>query len=167
MKNTTERNVAMKMILFAVTALAVLVTEAKPDKYKQLATVAGRARCVSRELKDGLVIETWKRGNFTWANTNVQKRVISARQTNTFEDKLAKLRNDVSDLHVEKKHLTDTVDSIKKKVEDVKVKAKEKKKKHEKHAGKGVGDKKKAHEETVTDLDELISILDEIDRGAK
>ena len=71
----------MKRILFILLSLgaASFVSEAKPDKYQQLSTVAGRARCISRELKDGLVIETWKRGNFTWANTNVQKRVTSAR----------------------------------------------------------------------------------------
>lgn len=159
----------MKMILFAVTALAVLVTEAKPDKYKQLATVAGRARCVSRELKDGLVIETWKRGNFTWANTNVQKRVISARQTNTFEDKLSKLRNDVSALVTANTNLSSVVVSVKVKVKAAKNKMKTKKEKYKKNGnnGNGNGNNKKIYEEITADIEEFLAILDEIDGGAE
>lgn len=159
----------MKMILFAITALAILVTEAKPDKYQQLATVAGRARCISRELKDGLVIETWKRGNFTWANTNIQKRVISARQTNTFEDKLSKLRNDVSALVTANTNLSSVVVSVKVKVKAAKDKMKTKKDKYKKNGnnGNGNGNNKKIYEEITADIEEFLAILDEIDGGAE
>lgn len=155
----------MKMILFAVTALAILVTEAKPDKYQQLATVAGRARCISRELKDGLVIETWKRGNFTWANTNVQKRVISARQTNTFEEKLSTLRKNVQTLHEDNTNLSAVVVSVRVKVKNVKNKAKDKKNKHADKANKGNGNTKKLYAEFAAELEELIADLEEIAGG--
>lgn len=82
----------MKAFVFAVAALAAAVALAAPTKYAQLATIAGRARCISRVAEGNLVIETWKRGNYVWANTNVQRRVISARQTNTFEDRLEAMR---------------------------------------------------------------------------
>ena len=82
----------MKAFVFAVAALTAAVVLAAPTKYDQLATIAGRARCISRVAEGNLVIETWKRGNYIWANTNVQRRVISARQTNTFEDRLEAMR---------------------------------------------------------------------------
>ncbi len=82
----------MKAFVFAVAALTAAVALAAPTKYDQLAKIAGRARCISRVAEGNLVIETWKRGNYVWANTNVQRRVISARQTNTFEDRLEAMR---------------------------------------------------------------------------
>lgn len=156
----------MKRTLFILLTFgAAFVSEAKPDKYQQLATVAGRARCISRELKDGLVIETWKRGNFMWANTNVQKRVISARQTNTFEDKLAKLRNDVSELVAVNTNLSAVVVSVKVKIKAAKNKMKEKKDKYKKNGNNGNGNNKKVYEEITADIEEFLAILDEIDGG--
>lgn len=161
----------MKRMLFTLVALAAsLVSEAKPDKYKQLATVAGRARCISRELKDGLVIETWKRGNFTWANTNVQKRVVSARQTNTFEEKLSTLKKKVRTLHEDNTNLSAVVVSVRAKVKNVKNKAKDKKNKHAdkaNKANKGNGNTKKLYTEFSAELEELITDLEEIAGGAE
>lgn len=158
----------MKHLIAAFFALLAVVVWAKPDKYSTLATVSGRARCISRVSKDGMVIETWKRGNHVWANTNTQIRIVSARQTNTFEEKLSTLRKKVRTLHEDNTNLSAVVVSVRAKVKNVKNKAKDKKNKHAdkaNKANKGNGNTKKLYTEFSAELEELITDLEEIAGG--
>lgn len=61
-----------------------------------LRNLAQRPRCESRRLVvvggTTNVVETWRRGGYSWSQTNAVRRVVGRVQTNTFEQRLAEAR---------------------------------------------------------------------------
>lgn len=61
-----------------------------------LRNLAQRPRCESRRLVvvggTTNVVETWRRGGYSWTQTNAVRRVVGRVQTNTFEQRLAEAR---------------------------------------------------------------------------
>lgn len=87
----------MKRIVFTLAALAAFAVFGLTDTERQhLRNLAQRPRCEARTpvVIGGVtnIIETWRRGGYEWKQTNVVRRVIGKTQTNTFEQRLAELR---------------------------------------------------------------------------
>lgn len=68
---------------------------------REVQAVNSRAVCTYRGLKvvGGVtnVVETWRRGNFTWSVTNAVRDVIGKPQTNTFRQRLDELRSNAEE----------------------------------------------------------------------
>lgn len=62
----------------------------------RIESVASRPICTyrGRVVSGGVtnVVETWRRGNFTWSVTNEARHVFGTRQTSTLQDKVNSLR---------------------------------------------------------------------------
>lgn len=86
------KTIAMSACLMAASA-AFGLTETERQYLHNLAT---RPRCVSRAtvVVGGKtnVVETWRRGPYEWAQTNLPRRVVGAVQRNTFEERIEALR---------------------------------------------------------------------------
>ena len=87
----------MKRIVFTLAALAAFTVFGLTDTERQyLRNLAQRPRCEARTpvVIGGVtnIVETWRRGGYEWKQTNVVRRVIGKTQTNTFEQRLAELR---------------------------------------------------------------------------
>lgn len=87
----------MKRIVFTLAALAAFAVFGLIDTERQyLRNLAQRPRCEARTpvVIGGVtnIVETWRRGGYEWKQTNVVRRVIGKTQTNTFEQRLAELR---------------------------------------------------------------------------
>lgn len=87
----------MKRIVFTLAALAAFAVFGLTDTERQyLRNLAQRPRCEARTpvVIGGVtnIVETWRRGGYEWKQTNVVRRVIGKTQTNTFEQRLAELR---------------------------------------------------------------------------
>lgn len=87
----------MKRLIFALSALAAFASFGMTDTERQyLRNLAQRPRCESRKMVviGGVtnVVETWRRGEYEWQQTNAVRRVIGKVQTNTFELRLAEMR---------------------------------------------------------------------------
>ncbi len=87
----------MKRIVLALSALAAFASFGMTDTERQyLRNLAQRPRCESRKMVviGGVtnVVETWRRGEYEWQQTNAVRRIIGKVQTNTFEQRLAELR---------------------------------------------------------------------------
>ena len=67
-----------------------------------LRNLAQRPRCESRRLVvvggTTNVVETWRRGGYSWTQTNAVRRVVGRVQTNTFEQRLAEARAQAEEL---------------------------------------------------------------------
>ena len=67
-----------------------------------LRNLAQRPRCESRRLivvgGTTNVVETWRRGGYSWTQTNAVRRVVGRVQTNTFEQRLAEARAQAEEL---------------------------------------------------------------------
>lgn len=87
----------MKRIVFTLAALAAFAVFGLTDTERQyLRNLAQRPRCEARTpvVIGGVtnIVETWRRGGYEWKQTNVVRRIIGKTQTNTFEQRLAELR---------------------------------------------------------------------------
>lgn len=94
----------MKRLALAMAAIAVLTAFGLTDTERQyLRNLAQRPRCESRNMVViGSVtntVETWRRGDYEWKQTNVARRIIGKTQTNTFEQRLAELRDIAAQWH--------------------------------------------------------------------
>lgn len=94
----------MKRIVFTLAALAAFAVFGLTDTERQyLRNLAQRPRCEARTpvVIGGVtnIVETWRRGGYEWKQTNVVRRVIGKTQTNTFEQRLAELREIASQWH--------------------------------------------------------------------
>lgn len=87
----------MKRLLIATLSLAALVAVGMTnlERYR-LRAVAERPRCESRQavVIGGVtnIVETWRRGRYTWSQTNAVKKIVGKFQTNTFAERLAEAR---------------------------------------------------------------------------
>ena len=84
----------MKRLAFALAVTAVFAAIGMTDTERQyLRNLAQRPRCEERKqvVIGGVtnIVETWRRGGYEWKQTNVVRRIIGKRQTNTFEQRLA------------------------------------------------------------------------------
>lgn len=87
-------------MMFAVLLVAATAVPPKPFVPPMLSSrvqsVGSRAICVSRgRVVDGgttNVVETWRRGNFTWSVTNAARRVFGVKQTNTLQERIDTLK---------------------------------------------------------------------------
>jgi len=87
----------MKRIVFTLAVLAAFAVFGLTDTERQyLRNLAQRPRCEARTpiVIGGVtnIVETWRRGGYEWKQTNVVRRVIGKTQTNTFEQRLAEMR---------------------------------------------------------------------------
>lgn len=86
------KTIAMSACLMAASAAFGLTDTERLYLYN----LATRPRCVSRAtvVVGGRtnVVETWRRGPYEWAQTNLPRRVVGAVQTNTFAERLETLR---------------------------------------------------------------------------
>ena len=87
----------MKRIMFAVAAIAAVSAHGLTDTERiHLRNLAQRPRCEERKqvVVGGVtnIVETWRRGGYSWTQTNAVRRVIGTVQTNTFEQRLAEAR---------------------------------------------------------------------------
>ena len=87
----------MKRIMFAVAAIAAVSAHGLTDTERiHLRNLAQRPRCEERRqvVVGGVtnIVETWRRGGYSWTQTNAVRRVIGTVQTNTFEQRLAEAR---------------------------------------------------------------------------
>ena len=87
----------MKRMVLALLALAAFASFGMTDTERQyLRNLAQRPRCESRKtvVIGGVtnVVETWRRGEYEWRQTNAVRRVIGKVQTNTFEQRLAEMK---------------------------------------------------------------------------
>ena len=87
----------MKRIAFVVAAVAALSAHGLTDTERiHLRNLAQRPRCEERKqvVVGGVtnIVETWRRGGYSWTQTNAVRRVIGTVQTNTFEQRLEELR---------------------------------------------------------------------------
>lgn len=82
-------------IAFALAATAALAMT-NLDRYR-LKAVAERPRCESRQpvVIGGVtnIVETWRRGPYTWSQTNAVRRIVGKVQTNTFEQRLGEWKS--------------------------------------------------------------------------
>ena len=90
----------MKRMVLALLALAAFASFGMTDTERQyLRNLAQRPRCESRKtvVIGGVtnVVETWRRGEYEWRQTNAVRRVIGKVQTNTFEQRLAEMKETV------------------------------------------------------------------------
>ena len=51
------------------------------------------------DLSNGVtnIVETWRRGEFTWTQTNAVRKIVGKKQTNTFEERLAAFKAQVEE----------------------------------------------------------------------
>lgn len=94
----------MKRLALAMAAIAVLTAFGLTDTERQyLQNLAQRPRCESRNMvvigSVTNIVETWRRGGYEWKQTNVARRIIGKTQTNTFEQRLAELRDIAAQWH--------------------------------------------------------------------
>lgn len=94
----------MKRLTLAMAAIAVLAAFGLTDTERQyLRNLAQRPRCESRNMVviGGVtnIVETWRRGGCEWKQTNAVRRIIGKTQTNTFEQRLAELRDIAAQWH--------------------------------------------------------------------
>lgn len=87
----------MKRIAFAMAAIAAVSAHGLTDTERiHLRNLAQRPRCEERRqvVVGGVtnIVETWRRGGYSWTQTNAVRRVIGTVQTNTFEQRLAGAR---------------------------------------------------------------------------
>lgn len=84
------------MLAVVVAAAMQLQPMVQPQMLSKVKSVTGRATCTSRgfQVIGGVtnVVETWRRGNYTWAVTNVAKNVFGRKQTNTWQERVAEWR---------------------------------------------------------------------------
>ena len=87
----------MKQLLIVMLTLAALVAVGMTnlERYR-LRAVAERPRCESRQpvVIGGVtnIVETWRRGQYTWSQTNAVKNIVGKFQTNTFAERIAEAR---------------------------------------------------------------------------
>lgn len=87
----------MKRFLILAFSLAVLMAAGMTniERYR-LRTVADRPRCEARQpvVIGGVtnIVETWRRGPYTWVQTNAVKRIVGKFQKNTFAERIAEAR---------------------------------------------------------------------------
>jgi hypothetical protein len=81
------------MLVVIAAALAGSVIALTDEERIVLRNLGKRERCVDRRpiVIGGTtnIVETWKRGEFTWTQTNAVRQIVGKTQTNTFEEKLA------------------------------------------------------------------------------
>ena len=111
----------MKRIVFTLAALAAFAVFGLTDTERQyLRNLAQRPRCEARTpvVIGGVtnIVETWRRGGYEWKQTNVVRRVIGKTQTNTFEQRLAELREIASQWQDRWSQATNRADSAEAKV---------------------------------------------------
>ena len=87
----------MKRIIFTFAALAAFALSGMTDTERQyLRNLAQRPRCEERKqvVIGGVtnIVETWRRDGYEWKQTNAVRRIIGKTQTNTFEQRLAEMR---------------------------------------------------------------------------
>lgn len=87
----------MKRLLFALAVFVAFALFGMTDNERQyLRNLAQRPRCEARKMVviGGVtnIIETWRRGEYEWQQTNAVRRIIGKVQTNTFEQRLAEMR---------------------------------------------------------------------------
>lgn len=88
----------MKQLTLAMAVITALAAFGLTDTERQyLRNLALRPRCESRDMAviGGMtnIVETWRRGGYEWKQTNAVRRIIGKMQTNTFEQRLAELRD--------------------------------------------------------------------------
>ena len=87
----------MKRLLIVTLSLVALVALGMTnlERYR-LRAVAERPRCESRKpvVIGGVtnIVETWRRGQYTWSQTNAVKRIVGKFQKNTFAERIAEAR---------------------------------------------------------------------------
>jgi hypothetical protein len=84
------KKVGLLLIAAALAGSAVALTD---EERIILRNLGKRERCVSRSpvVINAVtnIVETWRRGDFVWVQTNAVRTIVGKRQTNTFEEKLA------------------------------------------------------------------------------
>lgn len=83
-----------KATLLCLAFMSAAAVFALTDQERQILRNLGkRERCVDRRpiVINGVtnIVETWKRGEFTWTQTNAVRQIVGKKQTNTFEERLA------------------------------------------------------------------------------
>ena len=86
-----------KAVLSLAAVVAAFASLGMTDTERiHLRNLAQRPRCESRRLVvvggTTNVVETWRRGGYSWTQTNAVRRVVGRVQTNTFERRLAEAR---------------------------------------------------------------------------
>ena len=92
-----------KAVLSLAAVVAAFASLGMTDTERiHLRNLAQRPRCESRRLVvvggTTNVVETWRRGGYSWTQTNAVRRVVGRVQTNTFEQRLAEARAQVEEL---------------------------------------------------------------------
>ena len=83
-----------KATLLCLAFMSAAAVFALTDQERQILRNLGkRERCVDRSpvIINGVtnIVETWRRGEFTWTQTNAVRKIVGKKQTNTFEERLA------------------------------------------------------------------------------
>ena len=83
-----------KSTLLCLAFMSAAAVFALTDQERQILRNLGkRERCVDRSpvVINGVtnIVETWRRGEFTWTQTNAVRKIVGKKQTNTFEERLA------------------------------------------------------------------------------
>lgn len=83
-----------KATLLCLAFMSAAAVFALTDQERQILRNLGkRERCVDRSpvVINGVtnIVETWRRGEFTWTQTNAVRKIVGKKQTNTFEERLA------------------------------------------------------------------------------
>ena len=92
-----------KAVLSLAAVIAAFASLGMTDTERiHLRNLAQRPRCESRRLVvvggTTNVVETWRRGGYSWTQTNAVRRVVGRVQTNTFEQRLAEARAQAEEL---------------------------------------------------------------------
>lgn len=92
-----------KAVLSLAAVVAAFASLGMTDTERiHLRNLAQRPRCESRRLivvgGTTNVVETWRRGGYSWTQTNAVRRVVGRVQTNTFEQRLAEARAQAEEL---------------------------------------------------------------------
>lgn len=92
------KKVGLLLIAAALAGSALSLTQ---EERIILRNLGKRERCVSRSpvVIGGTtnIVETWRRGEFVWVQTNAVRRIVGKRQTNTFEEKLAAFKTQLEE----------------------------------------------------------------------
>ena len=92
-----------KAVLSLAAVIAAFASLGMTDTERiHLRNLAQRPRCESRRLVvvggTTNVVETWRRGGYSWTQTNAVRRVVGRVQINTFEQRLAEARAQAEEL---------------------------------------------------------------------
>lgn len=83
-----------KATLLCLAFMSAAAAFALTDQERQILRNLGKRECCvdrSPVVINGVtnIVETWRRGEFTWTQTNAVRKIVGKKQTNTFEERLA------------------------------------------------------------------------------